>query len=209
MRFVNRRARAAVLSGLVLLASVSQVTAQQRSIINQSFEEFAPGYSHPAATVRPGYRISSDSSFIGWNSSGGAGGGRKVIEVWGKGFLGVPSAEGSYFVELNPSSPIRMSQDICLVQNELLTYSYQHSARAGGEDLQIVEFSAEATNGSGFSQVFDVSRADEPARNADGRWIQRSGTGVRFNGPTGIYSVGVEKKEEGSVGEGGRIRGLP
>lgn len=190
MRVVKSVCELALFGGLAVLVGVGPVNAQQRSTINQGFEEFAPSFTPPK-----GYTITRDTNIDGWNSSD------TEIEVWANGFSGVESPEGGYFVELNPNRPIRLSQQICLVENEILNFSYRHRARANkaGTPDQIVEFSAKTLAGDS-QQVFSQSQIPTPTSNGGVPWITRSGTDVIFNGQTGIYDVGFESFNRGSIG---------
>lgn len=109
--------------------------AQQFNIENPSFEEFASGYN-----PNVNYRITSPDNIIAWNSVATSNGATNRIEHWRDGFLGVPAQSGRYFVELNPSVPVFLYQDICLVEGGVLDWSFWHRARSGGPRLQGVEF---------------------------------------------------------------------
>ncbi|MFQ1700978.1 OmpA family protein [Loktanella agnita] len=188
MRFSQQNLGVALLGALSVFVGSEQVNAQQRAIINPSFEQFAPGYTPPA-----NFEFTSDENIVGWNSTGpgpvGTTGG--FIELWRNDNIDVPSDDGDYFVELNGESAVRLAQEVCLIEGEDLTWAYSHRARAGADGApQQVRFDAQALVGSD-RQVFDTSSLPEPRTNEDGTWAQRSGSTV-FNAPTGIYDVGFE-----------------
>ncbi len=178
---------------LLLLMCGSAATAQQRSIINQGFEDFEAGYTPRVQSTR-----TDPDDIVGWNSVATSDGSDNFIEYWSDAFSVVEPHAGDYFVELNPSVPVFLYQDVCLVENEILEWSFWHRARAGGTDPQSIEYTVkDATNTT--VQVLSTSTLPEPATDADGVWVQTSDSGV-FTGATGNYRVGFESLNAGSFG---------
>ena len=167
--------------------------AQQAQFENPSFEEFAPGYN-----PNVNYRITNPSNVVGWNSVRTSNGTIDRIEHWRDNFLGVPAQEGRYFIELNPSRPNFLYQDVCLVENARLNWSFWHRARAGGPAVQGVEFMvADADND--VVQMLGSSSLPVPTNNAAGDWRETSGSSV-FTGATGSYRLGFRSTNNGSFG---------
>ena len=99
--------------------TANEANAQDRwQILNQSFEELVGGYQ-----VQGQWDIEPDSNFVGWNSS------TNQIEIWRSRFGNVTSAEGAYHIELNANRAGRLSQEVCLVQGEILSWAFSHRAR--------------------------------------------------------------------------------
>jgi uncharacterized repeat protein (TIGR01451 family) len=190
--FGRTRVTCAFLLGLL---GSTAATAQQLTIINPSFEEFAPGYD-------PGrsYRITSPSNVIGWNSISTSNGTTNRIEHWRTGFLGVPAPldSGDFYVELNPSQPVFLYQDVCLVEGATLNWSFFHRARAGGPAVQTAEFLAR-DSANALVQLFARSALASPQSNRDGTWMTIAGSST-FAGVTGTYRVGFESRDSGSYG---------
>ena len=60
------------------------------------------------------------------------------IEIWGSGFLGVPSAEGAQFVEINANSAGTLYQDVVTTSGEKMTWSLQHRGRSGTDTMKVL-----------------------------------------------------------------------
>ena len=91
-----------------MLFASSAAHAQQRSIVNPSFEDVSsvPGLGN-------GFEITPDTNVPGWQSTDGE------IEIWVDGFQNKASQDGDYFIELNPRRPIGLYQEVCLVNGEV------------------------------------------------------------------------------------------
>ena len=60
------------------------------------------------------------------------------IEIWGSGFLGVPSAEGSQFVELNANTPGTLYQDVVTTAGEKMSWTLEHRGREGDDTMKVL-----------------------------------------------------------------------
>jgi outer membrane protein OmpA-like peptidoglycan-associated protein len=167
--------------------TTSPLHAQQRSIINQSFES---GTAQPPLNS---FVIQSDTTLDGWNSSDGQ------VEIWGNGFLGTPASSGSYFVELNPNNPVQLYQDICIANGETLAWTFDHRARAGAASTQSIAYEVTQPGSSSLVQTLTTSSLPAPATNAAGAWVTNAGSTV-FTGPSGNYRVGFRSTNVGTVG---------
>ncbi|QWP75615.1 hypothetical protein J5226_18655 [Lysobacter sp. K5869] len=131
---------------LVALPAEAQI---QRSFRNLGFE--AP----PTFDVPPNcFLITRIEDAPGWattepvQTNGGAGGcpqgnpgtGAGTIEIWNTAFSGVSAAEGSQFAELNAYSNGRLSQPVCLFNNEQVGYSMLHRGRGSSTVADVAEF---------------------------------------------------------------------
>lgn len=69
----------------------------------------------------------------GWNTTDPSG----DIEIWGTGFLGVPSFEGSQHAELNANNPGALFQEICVPPGSIISWSLAHRGRNGTDVAQV------------------------------------------------------------------------
>jgi uncharacterized repeat protein (TIGR01451 family) len=108
-------------------ASAQSVCPEPLGIVNGGFE--TPDI--PNGT----YRFVSPAS-TGWDTTDVNG----VIEIWGTGFLGVPSYQGGQFAEINAYSNGTLSQtlDTSTLGGETLTWSFAHRARAGTDVMALL-----------------------------------------------------------------------
>lgn len=60
------------------------------------------------------------------------------IEIWGSGFLGVPSAQGAQFVEINANSAGTLYQDVVTTAGEKMTWSLEHRGRSGTDTMKVL-----------------------------------------------------------------------
>ncbi len=173
----------ALFGALALSTSAVPLQAQQREIVNQGFELYSPQRNAPS----PQY-IGSDSRIVGWRSTNGR------IEPWRTGFLGVPAQEGSYFLELNVSSPTGVYQEVCLHNGEQLNWSFGHRARSGGGSaIQNLGYEVATLTGA---NVQTLGTSSAPRNNT---WQSNAGTAV-FNGATGTYRLQFRSLNSASYG---------
>jgi len=174
---------AAALAGLTGLAVLpSSVHAQQRSIINTSFEQ-----NDPAGPGAPSYAILPASSVPGWQSTTG------FIELWDSGFNGVPAHAGAVFAEMNANEPGALYQNVCFTKGETLGWSFAHRARSGGAATQVANF--EIASSTGVVLQLLASQATTVPQG----WQVNNGTGV-YNGPTGVQRIQFRTTNPGSIG---------
>ena len=69
----------------------------------------------------------------GWNTSDPSGN----IEIWGTGFLGVDSYEGSQHAELNAQNSSALFQEICVSPGSEFSWSIAHRGRRGTDVAQV------------------------------------------------------------------------
>jgi len=87
--------------------------------VNGSFEIPAIGVSF--------FSFVPSTSVTGWANSA-----ESVIELWGTGYNGVPSAHGNQFAELNANKPGTLYQTFCLNgAGGIINWSIKHRGRAG------------------------------------------------------------------------------
>ena len=108
--------------------------AQQRSIVNPSFEA-----NNPAGN--PSYQFFANNVVPGWDSTNG------TVELWDSGFLGVTSFAGVVHAEINSTSAGALYQNVCFTNGEPLRWSFAHRARSGAADPQTAVY--EIANSSG------------------------------------------------------------
>ncbi len=107
-----------------------QVNALQRSFLNTSFEDStnipATWCFTAQSAVSPW--VSSDSS-TGPNNDCTVPNDRPIIELWANNFQGVPARDGNVHAELNPNAFSTLSQTVCILQNEEITWRLSHRGR--------------------------------------------------------------------------------
>lgn len=224
-----RRTARWLLALLLLLAALPAVAQIQRSFRNLGFE--AP----PTIDVLPDcYMITRIEDAPGWATSetnqaplspglpcGNAnpGSGQGMIELWNTSFNGVTAAQGSQFAELNAYSNGRLSQQVCLFQNEQVGYSMLHRGRDSATVADVAEFNIDGiantvvrasttSNGAGGSIAcggtgFGAPQTDTVSGTTDGLvqsascstststdgWRRYNGTFV-YGGANGVHNFG-------------------
>lgn len=172
---------------IMTLNLMTPASAEQRTIINPGFED---------VSLIPGgvsnFRITSDNNIPGWNSTSGN------IEVWRDGFLDKEAFEGTYFIELNPSVPISLYQEVCLVNGESLSWIFHHAARTGGPSPQTVNYEVADLSGN-LIQTLDTNSVFPNANNALNDWSMVSSSAT-YTGPTGIQRLQFRSTNAGSFG---------
>ncbi|TCS46905.1 hypothetical protein EDD52_1653, partial [Primorskyibacter sedentarius] len=181
--------------------------AQQRWMFNPSFERFSNGTTiyegWPVAEVPPStYVIASDDYFAGWKSTNGQ------IEAWASGFQGVPANDRDYFVELNPSEPVGLYQEVCLFNGEELSWLFYHRARNNTEadDPQTALYEVTDLNGN-----LVQSLASQTTFQDTNTWVRNAGA-TTYTGPTGFHRLQFRSNSNDSRGnflDSIRIRLLP
>ena len=124
-----KRAAFAIATSTAALSMATSAHAQQREIINPSFEQVGS-----INGLGNGFEITPQENVPGWFSTNGE------IEIWVEGFQQRTAQEGDHLVELNPSAPIGLYQEICLIAGEQLSWDFYHSARGavGGADQTVL-----------------------------------------------------------------------
>jgi uncharacterized repeat protein (TIGR01451 family) len=190
----------------------------QRSFQNLGFEQPALTASN---TANGCFVQVTDAQVPGWttNHPSQAGGGNctsptavtgPLIELWRTNFNGVPAREGVNFAELNAEAVSRMSQTVCMVNGEQVTWRLSHRARQGTDVMsfnidsatnQIVRVS---TNTAGVGSVVagscgggSVGSATCNAPTTTSTWADYTGS-FTWNGAAGLRSLGFEAISTGS-----------
>ncbi|RVU85719.1 DUF11 domain-containing protein [Leucothrix sargassi] len=197
---IVRRTTFSLASCLLSFAVFAPVSAEQRSIINPSFEMFETGTTRFSGATAPptgSFTISSDDWFPGWLSTNGQ------MEIWGEGFQNRGTADGEYIAELNPSTPVGLYQEVCLINNELLSWSFFHSARTSGgaPTNQTVVYEVRDASGN-LIQSLDSNTVTEQGSNnnhSNNPWVNVSGSTV-YTGPSGIQRLQFLSTNSGAQG---------
>ena len=182
-RGANSLYRKSLLLGSMILipmayAPMAQAQIAQREIINPSFED-GPNPNN--------FVIGPDTGHPGWFSTNG------TIETWRDGFQNRSAQEGTYLVELNPSAPVGLYQEICLINGETLSWDFQHSARTAGSapSNQTVVYEVVSLDGNTTHQQLVSNTVTEQGNNnnqSQNDWEVVSDTAV-YTGPTGIQRL--------------------
>ncbi|MFC5373246.1 Calx-beta domain-containing protein [Brevundimonas faecalis] len=181
-------ALAGVLGGLTVLSSGGAALAQQRSILNTSFED-----QNPNGPGAPSFQLFNPGAVTGWKAVANSNNQPTQIELWDSGFQGVPSYDGVVHAEMNANLPGALYQEVCFTTGESIGWFFAHRARSGGANPQIANF--EIANASG-TVLQTLASQSSPIDNV---WRTNSGTGV-YTGPTGVQRIQFRTTNPGSVG---------
>jgi len=103
----------------------SSKSFSQRMLLNTSFE---------LPAIAGNYANIDEASVPGWKTTDAL----NKIEIWKSGFSGVPSQNGIQFIELNANSAGILSQSICVLAGETITWSCWHRARVGTDVMEVL-----------------------------------------------------------------------
>ena len=184
--------------GLTVLSAATAAHALPRSIANPSFEEVVTGttvFSGQTPAPLPNttfttYSIASDDWFPGWFSTNGQ------VEMWVGGFQNRSASDGEHLVELNPSAPVGLYQDVCLVNGETLSWTFDHSARTSNKAPTNQTLVYEVVDGSDpanpiITQTLDTNTVTEMGSDNDqslNAWETVTGFAT-YTGATGIQRL--------------------
>ncbi|MEO8094781.1 MAG: DUF11 domain-containing protein [Pseudolysinimonas sp.] len=90
------------------------------------------GFESPA--FASGYQIMPQEDVPGWSTTAADG----AIELWTSGFLGVPSATGTQFAELNANLVSTLYQDLATSPGQVLKWELQHRGRSGVDVMSVM-----------------------------------------------------------------------
>ena len=168
--------------------------AGQRELLNTGFEDITVPVNQGGPNT---FVITSDANVSGWISTNGD------IEIWTDGFQNKASSSGNFFAEMNPSVPVNLFQEVCLVNGETLSWEFDHSARTSDANTpdQTLRYEVDFGTGTQVLQsstvvpIFTGTNND----NSDNNWFTRSGSAV-YTGPTGIHRIQFATDDPGSLG---------
>jgi len=188
-----KKAVIACSSSLLGVSIATSAQAQQREIINPSFEDVAavPG-------LGDGFEITPDTNVPGWISTNGD------IEVWAEGFQQRSAQEGGHLVELNPTAPVGLYQEICLINGEQLSWDFYHAARTsnGAPTNQTAVYEVVSLDGNTTHQTLTSNTVTEAGNNnnqSQNDWVNVAGTTV-YTGPSGIQRLQFRSTNVGAAG---------
>ena len=171
-----------VLTVLFCVDALSQIPS--RVIVNSGFE--APVKSCASWSLIP------QAEMLGWKTTdtgtsrvdcgaGVAGAISNPIEIWSNGFNGITARSGSQLAEINANINGFLYQDVCLVENETVTYSVWHRRRENsGTDT--FRASLESPTGTLISETANLSSSNNLWNNFTGTLTNNGTTGLRRYG---------------------------
>ncbi len=191
--------------------------AIQRSFLNNGFETIN-GSTYNGSLVN--YCWVGQSIMTPWlsndgtaapntncNAAGGPGvsGTGNIIELWLNGFNGVTPRSGRVFAELNANSPSTLHQNVCVLQNEDITWRYSHRARGAGTDVmdfyvgaaatgRVIRTSTTNTGGTAINFCQDgsnVSTVSSCTQATTGTWGDYGGV-FKWLGTSGVTSINFQ-----------------
>ncbi len=229
---------------LVLQPTVAQAQYIQRSFLNPSFE--SPVFGSPGQQCY----VQVDESLIpGWttthtpvkgtgNCSGFIQTTSHLIEIWTTGFSSVstattPTGAGNQFAELNAEQASELYQNLCLIKDEKITFSFLHRGRSSASAPDVANFLiglitdptptvfgkfSTTNNGTVTTQPVPQNGATIPPvsnNNAGNGWVRYSGsvpyTSASGNRPVGFaaFSTGNGDNTFGNFLDEVQFAGLP
>lgn len=157
--------------------------AQQRSVVNPSFESNNP-------SGNPGFQFFANNVVPGWDSTNG------TVELWDSGFNGVTSFAGAVHAEINSTAVGALYQSICFTNGERLGWSFAHRARSGAANPQTAVYEIASSSG-----VLIQTLATQATTLAQGWRVNSNNTGlVTYTGPTGLQRLQFRALDPGSLG---------
>ena len=204
---------------LVLQPTVAQAQYIQRSFLNPGFESpvfGSPGqkcYVQVDQSLIPGWSTTHGSVKAGTGNCTGytSPGSVPLIEIWTSGFNGAstattPTSAGNQFAELNAEQASELYQNLCLIKNETITFSFLHRGRSSATNPDVANFLiglntifgtfSTTSNGTVTAQPVAQNGATIPNvsnNNAGNGWVRYSGTvpytGASANQPVGFAAV--------------------
>ncbi|MBC1221450.1 hypothetical protein GNF10_11585 [Nostoc sp. UCD121] len=204
---------------LVLQPTVAQAQYIQRSFLNPGFESPTFGSTNQQCYVQvnesliPGWSTTHGSVKAGTGNCTGytSPGSVPLIEIWTSGFNGVstattPTSAGKQFAELNAEQASELYQNLCLLKDETITFSFLHRGRSSATVADVANFLIGAntvfgtfsttSNGTVTAQPVAQNSATIPTvtnNNAGNGWVRYSGTvpytAASANQPVGFAAV--------------------
>jgi hypothetical protein len=210
------------LIGATLVLQPTQAQAQyiQRSFINPGFEQPVFGsagqqcYVQVSPGIIPGWETTHGSVQAGTGNCSGyiSPGTVPLIEIWTTGFNGAstattPTSAGNQFAELNAEQNSELYQNMCLIKDETITFSFLHRGRSSPTTADVANFLiglntdptptifgtfSTTNNGTVTIQPVAQNGATIPTvsnNNAGNGWVRYQGT-VPYTGASGNKPVG-------------------
>jgi hypothetical protein len=205
---------------LVLQPTVAQAQYIQRSFINPGFEQPVFGsagqkcYVQVSPGIIPGWETTHGSVKAGGGNCTGyvSPGTVPLVEIWTTGFNSVstattPTSAGNQFAELNAEQNSELYQNMCLINNETITFSFLHRGRSSATTADVANFLiglntdptptifgrfSTTSNGTVTVQPVAQNGAIIPTvsnNNAGNGWVRYQGT-VSYTGASGNKPVG-------------------
>ncbi|MBD2507075.1 hypothetical protein H6G91_07310 [Nostoc muscorum FACHB-395] len=204
---------------LVLQPTVAQAQYIQRSFLNPGFESPVFGSTNQQCYVQvnesliPGWSTTHGSVKAGTGNCTGyvSPGSVPLIEIWTTGFNGVstattPTSAGKQFAELNAEQASELYQNLCLIKDETITFSFLHRGRSSATVADVANFLIGAntvfgtfsttSNGTVTAQPVAQNGAIIPTvsnNNAVNGWVRYTGTvpytAASANQPVGFAAV--------------------
>lgn len=118
--------------------------AVQRSILNPSFEipTLTGACYEYLSQSRAGGWLTTETTAGGGGACGVAAGSGGAIEYWANSFSGVTADAGRNHIELNAFNPGRVSQSVCMVNGDRVSWQFSHRGRSG---LDVALFSVDSS----------------------------------------------------------------
>ena len=180
-------------TGLMVSTATTSAHAQQREIINPSFEQVGA-----VPDLDNGFEITPQENVPGWFSTNGE------IEIWVEGFQQRSAQEGGHLAELNPSAPVGLYQEICLINGEQLNWDFYHAARTSGSapTNQTAVYEVVSLDGATTHQVLVSNTVTEMGQNnnqSQNDWENVVGNTI-YTGPSGVQRLQFRSTNAGSTG---------
>lgn len=168
-------------------------------------------------TTHPFYQEEKVDNCLSSLSVGGSG---QIIEMWsgprtigGGGTGNISAREGNQFVELNAQYISELSQNICLVNGEQVSWKFSHNGRNAASDtmtlragIQKIATVSTNTTGDGSVSQCNSGTCGVSSKVSNNRWADYSGT-FTYTGSTGQTPMGFQSTS-GSGTSGNFLDGI-
>ncbi len=145
--------------------------------------------NNPGGAGAPTFAILPAVDVPGWEAS------TDQIELWDTNFQSVPAHSGAVFAEMNANAEGSLYQNICLINGELLRWSFAHRARSGGRATQTALFQVASSAGAVLQTLTTQASTTAQAWN-----VNANTSGLAYSGATGVQRVQFETNDPGSIG---------
>lgn len=217
----------ALVAGLSAPAQAQSVTALQRSFINLGFElphlggnpcrvyidqAAVPGWTTTHTLWRQEKRSAGCASVIeGFVITGTGdlnGPEAPILEIWRGPRDGISARSGAQFAELNAEDNSRISQNVCLVNGDQVTFRFSHRGRGSASVPDVMRFLIGddehirvGTTSSGTGSIVSTRPGTSATfGSGGGGWVDYGG-GFTYDGASGVTNIGFEAISTG----GGQI----
>lgn len=199
----SQRGRLLLLFALLVFGAIMPAQAQT---VQRSFQNL--GFELPVASGTACWYFANDNQVPGWTTSHTAGtyttqpgsctftfspSTGRPIELWRLSHQGVTAREGNQHAELNATEASRLSQNVCVVNGERITWEFSHRGRNGNDVMEFLIGSTPIvrvqTDNAGAGSVVTTYAGTASRAAGPNNWSDYSGS-FTYAGDSGIQNIG-------------------